>query len=70
MNPIPRVDAKRFPEKEDAFPAPCDDPNAPPEGGHGGLCSGWYGPDDLEVRYSSASANSFVLGSVGVCGKD
>ena len=33
----------------DAFPAPCYDPHAPADGGWGGLCSGWYGPDNLEV---------------------
>ena len=41
MNPLPRVDSAVHPEEEDAFPAPCYDPNAPPEGGYGGLCSGW-----------------------------
>ena len=49
MNPIPRVDSTMHPGAKDAFPAPCYDPNAPDEGGHGGLCSGWYGPDDLEI---------------------
>jgi len=49
MNPIPRVDSTQYPNVEDAFPAPCFDPNAPKEGGHGGLCSGWYGPDNLEI---------------------
>ena len=36
----------------DAFPAPCYDPHAPADGGWGGLCSGWYGPDNLEVVVS------------------
>jgi len=49
MNPLPRVDATRWPDAIDAFPAVCYDPNAPPEMGHDGLCSGWYGPDNLEV---------------------
>ena len=33
----------------DAFPAVCYDPNAPGEGGFDGLCSGWYGPDNIEI---------------------
>ena len=39
----------------DAFPAVCYDPNAPADaktgnpGGGAGLCSGWYGPENLEV---------------------
>lgn len=49
MNPLPRVDATKYPDPEDAFPAPCYDPNAPAEGEYGGLCSGWYGPDNLEI---------------------
>ena len=48
-NPLPRVDAAVLPESWDAFAAPCYDPNPPLEGGYGGLCSGWYGPDNLEV---------------------
>jgi hypothetical protein len=49
MNPLPRVDATKYPDEMDAFPAPCYEPNPPKEGGYGGLCSGWYGPDNLEV---------------------
>jgi len=49
MNPIPRVDSTMYPDAEDGFPALCYDPNAPPDHGHGGLCSGWYGPDNLEI---------------------
>jgi hypothetical protein len=49
MNPLPRADATKYPTNMDAFPAVCYDPNAPADGGHGGLCSGWYGPDNLEV---------------------
>lgn len=49
MNPIPRVDATKYPTAEDAFPAPCYEENPPAEGGYGGLCSGWYGPDNLEI---------------------
>jgi len=49
MNPLPRVDSKKYPNEKDAFPAPCYDENAPVEGGYGGLCSGWYGPDNLEI---------------------
>ena len=49
MNPLPRVDATMHPGAADAFPAVCYDPHAPDEGGYGGLCSGWYGPDNLEV---------------------
>lgn len=48
-NPLPRVDSARWPNVSDSFPAPCYDPNAPGEGQYGGLCSGWYGPDNLEV---------------------
>ena len=44
MNPLPRVDATKFPDATDGFPAPCYDPAAPKDGGYGGLCSGWYGP--------------------------
>jgi len=50
MNPLPRVDSARWPDVSDAFPAPCYDPNAPGEDDKTpGLCSGWYGPDNLEV---------------------
>merc|ERR1712226_1825594 len=49
MNPLPRTDSAKDPNAMDAFPAPCYDPNAPFDGGHGGLCSGWYGPDNLEI---------------------
>lgn len=49
MNPLPRVDATMHPGVKDAFPAVCYDPHAPAEGGDGGLCSGWYGPDNLEI---------------------
>jgi len=49
MNPLPRVDSAMHPGAIDAFPAVCYDPNAPASGGFGGLCSGWYGPDNLEV---------------------
>merc|ERR1711871_97191 len=54
MNPLPRTDsayytARKAPISWDAFPAPCYDPDPPGEGGFGGLCSGWYGPDNLEV---------------------
>ena len=51
MNPLPRADATLYPDKMDAFPAVCYDPNAPADGTTGvqGLCSGWYGPDNLEV---------------------
>ena len=51
MNPLPRVDSALYPTSDEGFPAPCYDPNAPGpgEGGYGGLCSGWYGPDNLEV---------------------
>ena len=50
MNSLPRVDATAcHPNETDAFPAVCYDPHAPAEGGFGGLCSGWYGPDDLEI---------------------
>jgi hypothetical protein len=48
-NPLPRVDSALSPGSWDAFPAPCYDPNPPKDGGYGGLCSGWYGPDNLEV---------------------
>ena len=44
-----RADATKYPDNMDAFPAPCYDPHAPADGGWGGLCSGWYGPDNLEV---------------------
>mmetsp|Transcript_110706 Transcript_110706/g.220087 ORF Transcript_110706/g.220087 Transcript_110706/m.220087 type:complete len:377 (-) Transcript_110706:63-1193(-) len=51
MNPLPRVDATKYPDAMDAFPAPCYDPNAPSDANVSvqGLCSGWYGPDNLEV---------------------
>merc|ERR1712217_768133 len=41
----------KYPDTNDAFPAPCYDPNAPAddETGVEGLCSGWYGPDNLEI---------------------
>lgn len=65
MNPIPRVDATKYPNKEDAFPAPCWEPNPPAEGGYGGLCSGWYGPDNLEivdnVRVPSLPSGEYVV---------
>jgi len=48
-NPLPRVDSAVNPASWDSYPAPCYDPHAPGEGGYGGLCSGWYGPDNLEV---------------------
>merc|ERR1712096_233583 len=48
-NPLPRVDSAKYPGTNDAFPAVCYDPDAPSEGGCGGLCSGWYGPDNLEI---------------------
>jgi hypothetical protein len=48
-NPLPRVDSAKAPTSWDAFPAPCYDPNPPADGGYGGLCSGWYGPDNLEI---------------------
>ena len=47
MNPLPRVDATRWPDKMDAFPAVCNDPNPPAEYSNAqGLCSGWYGPNN------------------------
>eukprot|EP00746_Dinoflagellata_sp_MGD_P067438 gnl/MRDRNA2_/MRDRNA2_27840_c0_seq1.p1 gnl/MRDRNA2_/MRDRNA2_27840_c0~~gnl/MRDRNA2_/MRDRNA2_27840_c0_seq1.p1 ORF type:complete len:377 (+),score=54.29 gnl/MRDRNA2_/MRDRNA2_27840_c0_seq1:53-1183(+) len=51
MNPLPRADATKYPDAMDAFPAPCYDPNAPSDGNatQYGLCSGWYGPDNLEI---------------------
>ena len=51
MNPLPRADATLYPDAMDAFPAVCDDPHAPSDGStaNQGLCSGWYGPDNLEV---------------------
>lgn len=42
MNPLPRTDSAKYPNNMDAFPAVCYDPNAPADGGYGGLCSGWY----------------------------
>lgn len=51
-NPLPRVDASKYPNpgtNQDSFPAPCYEANPPPLGGYGGLCSGWYGPDNLEI---------------------
>eukprot|EP00937_MAST-01D_sp_MAST-1D-sp2_P003072 g3072.t1 len=50
-NPIPRIDATKYPNEgqQTAFPAPCYEPDPPASGGHGGLCSGWYGPDNLEI---------------------
>ena len=50
MNPLPRVDAAVYPDAMDAFPAPCYDPNPPADGtAKDGLCSGWYGPNNLEI---------------------
>lgn len=51
MNPLPRADATLYPDDMDAFPAVCYDPHAPADGTttNQGLCSGWYGPDNLEV---------------------
>lgn len=51
MNPLPRADSTKYPNAMDAFPAPCYDPNAPAdsEAAYQGLCSGWYGPDNLEI---------------------
>lgn len=69
MNPIPRIDSTKYPKTpghhQDGFPAPCWDPNAPEEGGYGGLCSGWYGPDNLEivdtVRVPSLPSGDYVV---------
>jgi len=50
MNPVPRADSAKYPAANDAFPAPCHDPHAPPDAAPvPGLCSGWYGPDILEI---------------------
>jgi len=50
MNPLPRADSAKYPNAMDAFPAVCFDPNAPSDAeSRDGLCSGWYGPDNLEI---------------------
>ena len=49
MNPLPRSDSARYPGAMDAFPAPCYDPNPPGGCSWGGMCSGCYGPDNLEI---------------------
>ena len=67
-NPLPRVDSIKYPTSEDSYPAPCHDPNAPGEGGHGGLCSGWYGPDNLEVVDALQIPNHLTPGKYVVQG--
>ena len=63
MNPLPRADATKYPDAMDAFPAVCYDPNAPADGsGADGLCSGWYGPDNLEVVDSVRVPRSLEAG--------
>jgi len=64
MNPLPRTDSTKYPSAYDGFPAPCYEPNPPRDGGWGGLCSGWYGPDNLEIVNSvrvPATPGRYVL---------
>ena len=67
MNPLPRIDSTKYPDEgeQTGFPAPCYEPNPPAKGGYGGLCSGWYGPDNLEivdkVRVPAKLSGRFVV---------